>query len=436
MWKKFRDCPGALAYCEVYHEFLLEANYGNIAVHGPHSWKTKSHHPDSAPYFLEFTPLLRLESNGIPFMRESMVFTNMLPPAGKPLPSDEEDYLRALVSEGHKQEKTPVLTCTKNLGRAPATRLTFPDGVHIATVRNLWHQWMSFNNQHLQGNNGFLGVIPVVLGKAPSDDPVVAFLLERYGKDLKSPAAGESPSLALFYSFIALHLYLYVRAFSSVDLIVDINRLAEDCRYREDTQARIRELTGLPVDFSDVSCRIEYGPTPVPDSEDLRVHVEAILAVVFSHSGESEIARREVRRIVDELYAEVAKYDFYTKAVLSHCARTESELSNAKQRIAQQDDALRVIQATLAQAEEKSNDMISRALIKDGELGQARHELEQAQEELRQTKFDESLLIDEIARFRRMIHGVSSGTHLYRAWRVLVGDAHYRQTGGRVEIQK
>ncbi|MEY3894780.1 MAG: hypothetical protein RLZZ214_299, partial [Verrucomicrobiota bacterium] len=155
IWKKFRDQQNAYAYCEVYHAELASADIVSITKIGPQSWNA-SRHPDAAPYFLEFTPLFTPGKQGIVGMTPDLVLEKMFPPIGEALQEEETAYLKRLIAVAESADKTPVLTCTRNLGRALATRLSFPDGVHIVTVRNLWHQWMSFCNQHHLGYSWFL----------------------------------------------------------------------------------------------------------------------------------------------------------------------------------------------------------------------------------------------------------------------------------------
>lgn len=332
IWKKFRDQKNAYAYCEIYHDELASGDMESITKIGPQSWKA-SRHPDSAPYFLEFTPLFSPGKKGIEGMTPDMVLEKMFPPVGDSLRQEETDYLNRLITVAESAEKIPVLTCTRNLGRAMATRLSFPDGVHIATVRNLWHQWMSFCNQHHLGYSWFLEQLDQILRAAPANDPMLAHIIQRFppAQDL-SP--GNPPTARLFYAFIGLHLYLYARAFQAADLVVDINRLADDSCYRREIETRIYELTDLPVDLSDVSCRIEYGPTPIPSLQELRAHIEPLMLVAYASTKikADDKAGCELRRIVDELYDEVKNYDFYTSSLRNEyikmaqaCNRTRTE---------------------------------------------------------------------------------------------------------------
>jgi|GEM_PF-2886479 len=333
IWKKFRDLPDAHAYCEIYHEGLTSANMGSIAKISPRAWKA-SRHPDSAPYFLEFTPLFSPGGQGVRGMTPDLVLEQMFPPRGASLGASEMDYLNGLITLAESGKKIPVLTCTRNLGRAPATRLSFPNGVHIVTVRNLWHQWMSFCEQHLLGNSYFLEQIDHIILTTITEDPILAHLRERFTPtdDLH---AGEPPPERLLYAFIGLHLYMYGRAFQAADLIVDINRLAINSCYRRDTENKIHELTGLPLDFSDISSRIEYGPTPLPCLEELRANVEPLFLVACDGTGISadDEAESELRYIVNELYEESMKYGFYTKSLRSEHSKMVETLNQTSDKL-------------------------------------------------------------------------------------------------------
>lgn len=249
-------------------------------------------------------------------MTSDMVLEKMFPPAGESLGEAEMDYLGRLIAVAELGNKTPVLTCTRNLGRAQATRLSFPNGVHIVTVRNLWHQWMSYCNQHLMGNSYFLAQIDKILCVSSDPDPMLAHLRERF-----APADdihfGEPPTERLFYAFVGLHLYMYARAFQAADIVVDVNRLATELCYRKEKESKIYDLTGMSVDFSDVSCRVEYGPSPMCSLEELRANVEPLFLVASANAGvkADDKSARELRQIVNELYDEAAKFSFYTQSL-------------------------------------------------------------------------------------------------------------------------
>jgi hypothetical protein len=56
MWAKLRRAPTATAYCEIFHERLNACTIPNLKEDHFAKWNSK--HPEAAPYFLEFAPLV------------------------------------------------------------------------------------------------------------------------------------------------------------------------------------------------------------------------------------------------------------------------------------------------------------------------------------------------------------------------------------------
>lgn len=272
LWVAFRKCRGARAYCEVFHETLASLMPSEVALFRYDAWA--SSHPATDPYFVEFAALLS-PTGGIPGTSEADAFQSFMPRQGHggELTASEHVRISLPIALAREHNMTPVLTCTRSLGRLGSIRAAYP-GWHIFLYRNLYQQWLSYLWQFRNGNAYFLATISQTLD-LNRHDPFINWLVLRYRPTVAPPndaLAGFATLDDALGAFVGLHVYLSMRAFLVADQVIDVNQVAIDRDYRMRVEATIRTRTDLDIDLSDARQNVEWvGPQLLPDprrSED------------------------------------------------------------------------------------------------------------------------------------------------------------------------
>ncbi|OIQ91447.1 hypothetical protein GALL_266520 [mine drainage metagenome] len=265
LWTRFRANSACLAYNEVFNDMLETIPLEGALIHTGSSWH--SGHPPSDPYFLEFVPLVRPQG-GIEGFTHDMPWERFFPEDGLDgsLSSGELRYLQSLIDLAHGQGKCPVLSATRSLGRLAAMKRHF-GGTHLLLVRNPAHQWRSYIHQAEHGNPFFfLMVLTIFLQKRR--DPFIARLFE-----IMADRTGNAvPTLLnlerhdnIFVVFLLTHVYLYMAMHDHADMVVDANALGADASLRRRTEETIAARTGLAVDLSDISLKVQSTQNTLKD---------------------------------------------------------------------------------------------------------------------------------------------------------------------------
>lgn len=175
LWNKLRSTPNVLAYCEIFHESLSTMDTKQATTNSYSAWQSK--HPPSAPYFLEYSPLFRA-TGGIPAYDASMAFDRFVPRDGLDghLSLEENIYIDSLLRNAYANQKIPILTCTRTLGRVRALRRAY-GGTTIFLHRNLFHQWASYSSHALAGNSYFISSLNRII-EASRHDSFICWLDE------------------------------------------------------------------------------------------------------------------------------------------------------------------------------------------------------------------------------------------------------------------
>lgn len=305
LWSKFRELGETVAFYEYFNETLSDLRPENVTYLRPDGWR--SGHPETAPYFLEFLPII---SDGVDGYDRKMASEWFMPQGGA-LRGPELDYVRSLVQLGSRAGKIPVLTETRSLGRVQPLRSEF-GGFHILLVRNLYHQWCSYSNQRLNGNDYFFEQTFSLL-ETETDDPFLQFLS-------RQPRDEHDNELALF---LALHLYLYARSAPFCDLIIDLNALSgSEHRWKVE---RSLASEGLSVDLHGAFNGNQAPESLVEAPGALRVRADALLgrALRLLPEGDAGLATR----LLDEFWREQERVDTYSRPVME-----QAELSAKQQR--------------------------------------------------------------------------------------------------------
>ena len=276
-WTKFRELPSAVCLYEPFSFALNGLTQARALRMGRDSWQ--SNHPPTAPYYQEYVPLLK-NDGGVQLFETAMTMQWFIPQGGLrgALRPSEENYLSLLIRQADQGGKLAVFGDCWSLGRCWSIKQAF-GGFHIFQYRNLWRQWLSYLSYKRRGDMTFYATVMDTLCR--DDDAYFSYLIERGLKHAAEPRTdkGEAakpqlrwnriyenvprneekvrqlelmPEHHTFALFMGMHIYLYLHAQLSADLVVDVTRMARDHDYRSDIEQAVRRYTGLAPSFSDV----------------------------------------------------------------------------------------------------------------------------------------------------------------------------------------
>jgi hypothetical protein len=312
LWGRLRQAPTAIAYCEIFHERLQTCTIRNLKYNDFAKWNSK--HPQTAPYFLEFAPLVGADGVVRGF-DPSMAVDRFMPAAGidGELSVGERAYIEGLIANASERRRIAVLTDTRTLGRFKAIARAFP-GRHVLLVRNLFHQWASYSEQCADGNRYFLEMLFQTVA-ASRRDPFVALIADWFADDNRSET-----SVGVFQLFLLFHLYLYAHVYDSADCVVDVNRIAADPDARRDAEAILSDYLRSPIDLSDARTPFGLSLFSVASKSAFVDEIDQFVKLMVDGSI-SGGAAEFVARAKNEALAEWEKSEFYSRASRSYFMR-------------------------------------------------------------------------------------------------------------------
>ena len=393
LWKHFREKPAFCAYYEVFHEAMGGLSMDTARSVQSDQWRSR--HPTSAPYFLEFIPLLNRSGGVRDFTDEPALAANFVPMGGLDgdLPSGEARYVASLIKNAHEAGRIPVLTCTRTLGRSAALKRKF-GGVHILLHRNLFHQWNSFSGQHRTGNLYFLDYLFQIIFR--SKDDAFMDLLKTFaptGMETNFQAALEGRYDDAFAIFVSWHVYMTIHAARSADVVIDVTRLAAKPEYRVEVQDQIRTVTGQSLNLGDVAAHVDAPWRPIRDLATTQLTVRLLVDRAYVTLGATPEERELGEAMLVATWEEQRVHATYTQAYFEAAEAAFHSVLENKNRLG------RAAQSTaLGHASETIDVEIAAEDISSGptfdELDALRFELVQARQELS----DQQAIFTEAAR--------------------------------------
>lgn len=332
LWAKLRSAPTTIAYCEIFHERLASLTPAYLRENDFSRWDLK--HPEAAPYFLEFAPLVGADG-AAPGYDRRMAVEWFFPHDGLcgALDAAERSYVQGLIRGAEARGKIPVLTDTRTLGRFRAFADAFP-GHHVLLVRNAFHQWASYTEQWARGNGYFLDMLFATLAGARGD-PFARLLTDWFVQEDRSPT-----NAATFQLFLLFHLYLYAYAYDAADLVVDVNRVAAEPDHRAAVEAALGEAVGAPIDLSDARTPFGLSLFSVNSKAAFVDTIEQFFKLMIDGAVSVEAAQFAARA-KDEALSEWERCEFYSGTARAFfAARTPAigrSASLALERPAEQD---------------------------------------------------------------------------------------------------
>lgn len=309
LWLRFRNVASTCSYYEIFNERLSSLNKDEALTIGPDSWSSR--HPQSAPYFLEFAPLLR-STEGIEGHHPSMAIESFIPRDGLDghLLDQEATYVDLLIKHARDIHKQPVLTDTRTLGRLSALKRRF-GGVHIFLYRNLLHQWASYTSIGFGGDLTFLNSIRLIVN-ACQHDPFIQSLARLYPLD-----APDYRSETYFTVFLLLHLYLYTYAFGHAEISIDMTKLAADADYRKNIRKSVYQQTSLSIDLDGARSTFEMHLIALDDPLAFRERLMAAVQEFYAILHPKKKKIRQIDRVIDDLFEEIDRHKFFTRKITS-----------------------------------------------------------------------------------------------------------------------
>ncbi|MGO4171781.1 hypothetical protein [Bosea sp. TAF32] len=319
LWLKIRSSANAMAYCEIFHEALSTISSREAVQISASSWQSK--HPLSAPYFVEFLPLLK-DGGGVDGYLPEMAFERFIPLDGVDgeLSSSEVDYIARLIEHARRCRKIPVLTCTRALGRAKAIKKVFDFRV-VFLYRNIFHQWASYCQQSMLGNNYFIDTIDKTLYRS-RQDPFLRNVSEWFHARKSSGSCIE-----LFYTFLLMHVYLAAVGHDAADLTINATKIASDPQLNREAADQLSQLVLSPVDLGDAKLDFGYVSLPVI-SRSVLIDTIQQMTKIMGEFGISERAHQFAERAAEEALSEWERHEFFTRGLHSIQAKTVADLTD------------------------------------------------------------------------------------------------------------
>jgi hypothetical protein len=268
LWSRFCTLPGVLGYYEPLHPDLATLDHVRIHKLDERHW-TSGHPTLHAPYFEEFRPLLNDGAAGIRRFRSQFATKDFFSPVRADFPELSE-YLRGLLLNALAQGRQPVLKFCRSLGRVEWMQRHFPHAVHAVVLRNPLEQFASARSQFIHSGNPYFLTMPWLLLAMQRDHPPVACALQRLGVVLPrirydaglqdslsicEAALGSVGADELYRIFLAFWILTVVDVPETTDLIINYDMLMLSSPYRRNCELDLQDLTGLPVNLSDIRCR-------------------------------------------------------------------------------------------------------------------------------------------------------------------------------------
>lgn len=364
VWERFRQCPDTTAYYEIFNPGL--ANMTARHVMGSHHAAWDSGHPAQAPYFVEFLNLMDADT-GIPEFDAGMAVQSFVPDGGfdGDLSQRERAYVDRLVRNAVENRKTPVLACTRTLGRSGALQKAY-GGCHILLYRRLFDQWGSYSHHGLRGNSFFFDHLNEVIGTT-KNDKFINNILHCFPLSAAS-ALNENQ----FFRFLFFHLYLYGRAFEVCDIVFDAAACV-DPDYRALIEGKIAERAGLSINLSGAKRNFEGSLLAVSDRrafvDTVRQFTKIICGMADSPDGADFVST-----LSEQLLEDWDQNEFYTRRTRTvHIDRLEALSAAERQNVLLGGEAEELRSALhLASVRAEDSDRLLAGLRVERDLLQAR----------------------------------------------------------------
>jgi uncharacterized protein DUF4214 len=334
---KFRANPNALVFGEIFHESLATIDRQTAVSFSNRGWNSR--HPETAPYFLEFAPLIR-PTGGVEGYSEDMAFDLYFPTGGE-LSDHEKQYIGQIIDHSLKMDKIVIMSCTRSLGRMNEIKREF-GGTHILLTRNPFAQWSSYTEQAANGNRYFISTNERIINAARTADWF------QFGD-----AVSDFLSQDAFYKHLLLHLKLYNEAAPRSDIILCYDYLDRE-DYRADIGNQISAKCGMAVDLSDFCRSSQFSLIDTPPSElidqVLLPFLPPLQGGMHPHVADLYVAMRASMESYAELSGELVKFG---RKKISELQDSDDQLKKALSELEAAESAANAVRSELEAAEQR-----------------------------------------------------------------------------------
>lgn len=413
LWSKFRENSECYCYYEVFNEILQDINFKTI-LQSASTWN--SHHPAGAPYFSEFSPLLK-KVKGIEGFDHEMAFSDFfLELNGDSDRIDKTDaYLTSLVNLAKQNGRVPVLSCTRSIARVQMIKSQI-GGTHILIKRGLLNQWFSYSNQSLNCNSYFFNTVIKTVNSKNNDDFILNirdFLNENISEEFISRDDHD----ILLIGFLCIHIYMNFKYKDHFDIILDFSNLPSKSDL-EIAERMIMDHTSLRIDLSDYSDIISAPHRLIGDMDRVVSMVRSLFARGINGFNDDML-----RAVVDnELAAFREGYEHYLR--IAGSAHHQLETSAVAHRHLQEQFNTVTDELTKAQsaANQRAEELAAQLKTAAGDLENVVMRLQGTEQALEAERAQGQLLTDQLAQAMARIQALEQeSTHSQMHYGALEG---------------
>lgn len=259
IWNSFRRRPGVTGFYEPLNELLVAITLKQIPEWHAKAWD--SGHPETAPYFAEYAPLLGRWRRGVAGFHEALAFNRFFLSESESHPRLKE-YLSSLGSVARSTGTIPVMKFCRSLGRVAWMRRHFPHATHAVVVREPLSQWSSSWRLRLGGNPYFLAMPLAILARnsdhksveaaaAVMGTPVSALRKQAFKTtyDACTRFIEESDAEASYRASLAFWVATGMHALAHADVLIESDLLAGSDIHRAQVRERLAAATALEIDL-------------------------------------------------------------------------------------------------------------------------------------------------------------------------------------------
>lgn len=264
IWNKFRESGAFHCYYEPFHQELASLGLEPPGrwLSGPPQAKTIGHPLLDREYMHEYRHLLVPGKPGVPYFRKSFSFEDFFRLGRQPR---QKKYIANLLDRAG--DRIPLLQFNRSAMRTAWFKKYFPGALHAYQLRDPRQQFNSFLSLREKAHiDIFMTMNLLTVGVNMRTSPLCRELGRRL--PLSEFHAGSFPREEEFYRRSLPHLsvgehYLvhYAIWFAALlenlahaDLLLNIDELGGDERYRNSISRRFAEAAGEWIDFSDAAC--------------------------------------------------------------------------------------------------------------------------------------------------------------------------------------
>ncbi|HEX4183170.1 MAG TPA: hypothetical protein VHY34_07920 [Caulobacteraceae bacterium] len=265
VWSRFRAAEGTCCYYEPLHDGLARLTRARIARDTPEAVQHNRHPAMEQPYFAEFKPLVGLR--GVKGYQRRFAYSRFAPASTDQDPA-LEGYVRRLIDQAHRENRSPVLGFNRTGLRIGWLARRF-DAYNIHIDRDPIDVFSSYVSQLHDGNHYyFVKWMQIIAGNPDYPlfraalplfrQPSAIELLLRGPRKYYRDVVSESSLVTLYSVTFLAWATCALHALEHSDLIMDI-ALADRPGYLGQLAEAVRHGSGLSVTFDDM-----HAPAPSP----------------------------------------------------------------------------------------------------------------------------------------------------------------------------